>query len=238
MLDFLRFFVGIFGNVSALFLFLAPVMIFKRILRNRSTEEFSGVPYILTLLNCLLSGWYGLPFVSPHNILLTTVNGMGVAIETTYVLTFIVFAPKKEKLRIVGLLALALAVFSAVVVVSLLTFHGKSRMLFCGLAAAIFSIFMYGPPLSIIRIVLKTKSVEYMPFLVSLFVFLCGTSWFIFGLLGRDPFVAVPNGVGAALGAIQILLYFMYRDHENPTTQDKCVEMATRKPHQLNEDAT
>ncbi|XP_054819828.1 bidirectional sugar transporter SWEET1-like [Prosopis cineraria] len=236
-MDFLRFFVGIFGNASALFLFLAPVMLFKRIIQNRSTEEFSGVIYILTLLSRLLPAWYGLPFVSPWNVLLSTVNGTGAVIETMYVLTFIVLAPKKEKLKIVGLFAFVLAVFSAVVVISLFAFHGKPRMLFCGFTAAVFSIFMYGSPLSIIRMVIKTKSVEHMPFLVSLLVFLCGTSWFIFGLLGRDPFVAVPNGMGSALGAIQLLLYFIYRDSksacERPTTQEESVEMAARKPHEL-----
>ncbi|KAG8078678.1 hypothetical protein GUJ93_ZPchr0007g4683 [Zizania palustris] len=112
------FFFGVSGNVIALFLFMSPVVTFWRIIWRRSTENFSGVPYNMTLLNCL-SAWYGLPFVSPNNILVTTINGTGS------------------------------------------------------------------------RLVMKTKSVEFMPFLLSLSVFLCGTSWFVYGLLGRDPFIAM-----------------------------------------------
>ena len=97
---------------------------------------------------------------------------------------------------------------------------------------------------SIQRLVIKTKSVEYMPFLLSLAVFLCGTSWFIYGLLGRDPFVTVrvvppaagarvqlkqlidligvrsflfgqiPNGCGSFLGAVQLVLYAIYRNNK------------------------
>ncbi|KAK7351060.1 hypothetical protein VNO77_10211 [Canavalia gladiata] len=52
----LFFFIGA-GNVSALFLFLAPVITFKRVIKNKSTEKFSGIPYAMTLLNCLLSAW-------------------------------------------------------------------------------------------------------------------------------------------------------------------------------------
>ena len=37
--------------------------------------------------------------------------------------------------------------------------------------------------------VIKTESVELMPFFLSLFVFLCATSWFVFGLLGKESFV-------------------------------------------------
>lgn len=42
---------------------------------------------------------------------------------------------------------------------------------------------------------MKTQSVEYMPFFLSFCSFLCGTSWFIYGLLGKDPFVAVSTVV-------------------------------------------
>ncbi|EXB99576.1 Bidirectional sugar transporter SWEET1 [Morus notabilis] len=160
-MDVLHFVFGVFGgffsklcflgfwNVFALFLFLAPTITFKRIVTKKSTEQFSGIPYVMTLLNCLLSAWYGLPFVSPNNILVSTINGTGAVIETVYVLVFIIYSPKREKLKISGLFAFVITVFAIVALVSLFALHGKGRKLLCGLAATIFSIVMYASPLSI-----------------------------------------------------------------------------------------
>jgi len=212
MASVLHFVFGIFGNVTALFLFLSPMITFHRIIKSRSTEEFSGVPYVSTLMNCLLSGWYGMPFISPNNLLVSTINFTGAGIELVYVLMFLYYAPKKIKAKIFTLFALVIAAFAAIALVSVFALHGSTRKLFCGVAATIFSICMYASPLSIMRLVIKTKSVEFMPFFLSLFVFLCGTSWFIFGLLGGDPFVSVPNGFGCFLGTLQLILYFIYRD--------------------------
>ncbi|OIT39566.1 PREDICTED: bidirectional sugar transporter SWEET1-like [Nicotiana attenuata] len=226
---------GIFGNVTGLFLFLAPMITFKRVIMNKSTEQFSGIPYVMTLLNCLLSTWYGLPFVSPNNILVSIINGTGAGLETFYVLTFLIFAPKREKAKISGLLFVVLSIFSTVALVSMLALHGNKRKIFCGFAAAIFSIIMYGSPLSIMRLVIKTKSVEYMPFFLSLFVFLCGTSWFVYGLLGKDPFIAVPNGVGGLLGTAQLILYAIYRDNKGKDKkgeEDKIANMELGKPQE------
>ncbi|GMI77196.1 hypothetical protein like AT1G21460 [Hibiscus trionum] len=230
----LHFIFGVFGNATALFLFLAPTITFRRIIRSKSTEQFSGIPYVMTLLNCLLSAWYGLPFVSKHNLLVSTINGAGAVIESIYVLIFIWYASRKEKAKIIGLFTLVLAVFCAVALISLLALHGNPRKLFCGLAATIFSIIMYASPLSIMRLVMKTKSVEFMPFFLSLFVFLCGTSWFVFGLLGRDAFIAIPNGFGCGLGFIQLILYCIYRNNKGcgetkNSTADETVEMEHEK---------
>ncbi|XP_030522816.1 bidirectional sugar transporter SWEET1-like isoform X2 [Rhodamnia argentea] len=228
-MDVLHFLFGVFGNATALFLFLSPTITFKRIIKSKSTEEFSGIPYVMTLLNCLLSAWYGLPFVSPNNLLVSTINGTGAAIESVYVVIFLIFAPRKEKAKILGLLAFVLGAFATIAFVSLFALHDHARKLFCGIAATVFSIIMYASPLSIMRQVIKTKSVEYMPFFLSLFVFLCGTSWFIYGLLGRDPFVAVPNGFGCGLGAVQLILYAIYRDNKGePKTRvnnDRSMDM-------------
>ncbi|CAI8598457.1 unnamed protein product [Vicia faba] len=162
-------------------------------------RQFSDIPYVMTLLNCLLSTWYGLPFVSPHNILVSIINGTGAVIEIIYVLIFILFAPKKEKIKIFGLFTVVLSVFSVVVFVSLFALHDTYRKMFCGFAAVIFLVIMYGSPLSIMSLVIKRKSVEFMPFFLSVFVFLCDTSWFIFGLLGHDPFIAFVTTVACGV---------------------------------------
>ncbi|KAL2894158.1 Bidirectional sugar transporter SWEET1, partial [Bienertia sinuspersici] len=132
-----------------------------------------------------------LPFVSPNNILVTTINGTAAVIEGIYVLIFLILAPKKEKLKIGGLLAIILLIFATIALISVLALQGSHRKIFCGVITSVFSIIMYGSPLSIMTLVIKTKSVEYIPFLLSLFCFLCGTSWFIFELIGHDPLVAV-----------------------------------------------
>jgi solute carrier family 50 protein (sugar transporter) len=82
-------------------------------------------------------------------MLVSTINGTGAGIEFIYVVLFIIYAPRKEKAKMLGLLTFVLSVFGAVALVSLFALHGKGRKLFCGFAATIFSIIMYASPLSI-----------------------------------------------------------------------------------------
>ncbi|KAG0484741.1 hypothetical protein HPP92_008820 [Vanilla planifolia] len=87
-----RFVVGIIGNVISLSLFLSPVPTFIRICKNKSVEQFSQIPYIATLLNCMLWMLYGLPIVKTNNILVLTINTAGTAIELTYVFIYIIYS--------------------------------------------------------------------------------------------------------------------------------------------------
>ena len=82
---------------------------------------------------------YGLTFVSPNNTLVYSLNGTGAVLESVYVVIFLIFAPKKTKVKMLGLLLVILSVFAVVVLVSVLALHGEKRKLFCGCAATIFS---------------------------------------------------------------------------------------------------
>lgn len=75
---------------------------FRRIIRNGSTEQFSGLPYIYALLNCLICLWYGMPHISPGIILVATVNSVGAVFQLVYIGIFITYAEKAKKVLILS----------------------------------------------------------------------------------------------------------------------------------------
>ncbi|KAL0307964.1 UNVERIFIED_CONTAM: Bidirectional sugar transporter SWEET5 [Sesamum angustifolium] len=73
-----------------------------------------------------------------------------------------------------------------------------------------FNIMMYASPLTVMKRVIKTKSVKYMPFSLSLANFANGIVWSIYALIKLDPFVLVPNGLGTLSGLVQLVLFATY----------------------------
>nr|WGU30683.1 bidirectional sugar transporter SWEET26 [Allium sativum]WGU30684.1 bidirectional sugar transporter SWEET26 [Allium sativum] len=208
--DICCFAAGVTGNLFAFVLFVSPIPTFRRIVRNISTEQFSGLPYLYALLNCLICLWYGLPFVSNGVPLVVTVNSAGAIFQLVYISIFIVFGDRKTRIKITGMLIAVFGAFAAVMYCSLEYFDHDSRQLFVGYLSVASLITMFASPLSIIRLVVTTKSVEFMPFYLSLATFLMSISFFGYGMLLNDFFIYIPNGVGSVLGVIQLLLYAYY----------------------------
>ncbi|KAK4850254.1 hypothetical protein QYF36_005169 [Acer negundo] len=202
---------GIAGNIFAFGLFLSPIPTFRRIIRNGATEQFSGLPYIYALLNCLITMWYGTPLISINNILVLTVNSIGAAFQLVYVTLYIAYAEKEKKVRLFGLILAVLVIFAIVVVGSLQIADIFLRRIIVGILSSAALISMFASPLFVINLVIRTKSVEFMPFYLSLSTFLMSTSFFVYGILNMDVFIYVPNGMGTVLGIVQLVLYFYYK---------------------------
>nr|GMD08289.1 bidirectional sugar transporter SWEET2a-like [Ipomoea batatas]GME01569.1 bidirectional sugar transporter SWEET2a-like [Ipomoea batatas] len=211
---------GVAGNVFAFVLFVSPIPTFRRIIRSQSTEQFSELPYIYGLLNCLICLWYGTPIVTPGIILVFTVNSIGGVFQLAYLTIFIIYAERTKKLKTLGWLLGVFAVFAIIVSVSIFVFQPPTRQIFVGYLSVFSLISMFASPLFIINLVIKTRSVEYMPFYLSLATFLMSLSFFAYGLLLYDLFISVPNGIGAVLGIVQLVLYFYIsgRSGEEPRT--------------------
>ncbi|KAI3865546.1 hypothetical protein MKW92_029904 [Papaver armeniacum] len=210
-MDNLSFFVGVLANFISVLVILSPIETFCRIVKNKSTEEFECLPYICTLLNTLLWTYYGV--TKPGAYLVATVNAFGVVVETIYIILFLRYALRKVKYKTAQLVVgLDIILFAAAVLITHFALDGDVRINAIGFLGAGINIVMYGSPLAAIRTVVTTKSVEYMPFLLSFFLLLNGGVWFFYAVLVGDPFLGVPNGIGFIFGIIQLTLYARYRN--------------------------
>ncbi|XWS19769.1 hypothetical protein CRYUN_Cryun31cG0045500 [Craigia yunnanensis] len=60
------------------------------------------------------------------------------------------------------------------------------------------------------NLVIKMRSVEYMPFSLYIATFFMNLAFFVYGMFKRDAFIYVPNGIGTVLGTVQLALYTYY----------------------------
>ncbi|XP_058226155.1 bidirectional sugar transporter SWEET16-like isoform X5 [Rhododendron vialii] len=86
------------------------------------------------------------------------------------------------------------------------------------------TLFLIYAPKNIKRMVVKTKSVEYMPFLLSFFLFLNAGVWSVYALLVKDYYVGVPNAIGFVLGSAQLILYTIYKNKSPSPSSTKSNE--------------
>ncbi|WOG92801.1 hypothetical protein DCAR_0312077 [Daucus carota subsp. sativus] len=238
--DRLRLTVGILGNASSMLLYTAPILTFARVIRKKSTEEFSCVPYILALTNCYFYTWYGLPVVSSgwENFTIVTINGLGVLLELSFILIYFWFATATGKKKVAILTTTVTLIFVTCAIISAVVFHDHHhRKILIGSIGLVASVAMYCSPLVAVKQVLKTKSVEFMPFYLSLFSFITSVLWLAYGLLSHDLILGSPNFVGCPLGILQLALYFKYRKRgimEEPQKWDvEKVEEITKEQLQV-----
>ncbi|KAB5524952.1 hypothetical protein DKX38_022701 [Salix brachista] len=182
-----RTIIGLIGNVISFLLFLSPVPTFVKIIKEKAVKDFKSDPYVATLLNCAMWIFYGLPLITHNNTLVVTINGIGFVIEY----------PDHRRARHRSDL------------------HGhrdpdyRFRLPYLENKGNVCWDIVYHLQ-HLYRMVIKTKSVKYMPFYLSLANFTNGLVWLIYGLLDFDINLVLPNGLGALSGLIQLILYGIY----------------------------
>ncbi|ONK56140.1 uncharacterized protein A4U43_C10F4550 [Asparagus officinalis] len=202
---------GLLGNLISFMVCLAPVPTFYRIWRRKTTDGFQSVPYVVALFSAML--WIYYAFVKGSEYLLITINTVACIIETIYIVIYLAYAPRTAKVYTAKLiLLLNVGVFSLIVLSTLLLAEGRGRQKLLGWICVGFAVSVFAAPLSIIRIVIRTKSVEFMPFSLSFFLTLSAIVWFSYGFLIKDIYVAIPNILGFTFGLVQMILYIIYKD--------------------------
>ncbi|CAI8591731.1 unnamed protein product [Vicia faba] len=205
---------GLLGNIVSFLVFLAPLPTFYSIYKKKSSEGFQSIPYVVALLSALLLLYYG--FLKTNALLIITINCIGCVIELVYLIIFIIYAPKKLKIStLVMILVADIGGFGMTMIITFFVVKRSFRVHAVGLICAIFNIAVFAAPLSIMRKVIKTRSVEFMPFSLSLFLTLCATMWFFYGLFDKDNYIMMPNVLGFLFGISQMILYLIYKNAKN-----------------------
>nr|CAB3475529.1 unnamed protein product [Digitaria exilis] len=99
----------------------------------------------------------------------------------------------------------------AALVLSLAHTHG-SRAMIVGLIMVVFGTGMYASPLTVMEMVIQTKSVEYMPLFLSITLLLINSiCWTAYALVLRfDLYLSIANGLGVIFSVAQLILYAVY----------------------------
>ncbi|KAG4176812.1 hypothetical protein ERO13_A11G268850v2 [Gossypium hirsutum] len=197
---------GLLGNITTGLVYLAPAKTFWYIMQRRSTEEFDCLPYVVKLLNGYMWVYYGI--VKPNSILVATINGFGAVLELVYVTIFLIFAPPRTRAITATLFGVLDVVFPIGAVLVTQIFYRECNI----------SIFCFSVDYEVQKTVVRTKSVEYMPFLLSFILFINGLTWTVYALLTNDWFIGSVH-----LMSIPILIYLYaiyWKPKQSKTTSD------------------
>ncbi|EYU30738.1 hypothetical protein ABFS82_08G203600 [Erythranthe guttata] len=207
----LEFIFGLLGNIISFLVFLSPLPTFYTIWKQKSSKGFQSIPYSVAFFSASLLLYYA--FLKTNAYMIVSINGIGCVIEAIYLLIYLMYAPKKSKIFTMRLIVFFnIGGLGLMTAVSQLGFKGPKRVSFVGWVCAIVNIAVFAAPLSIMRQVIRTKSVEFMPFTLSFFLTLCAITWFFYGFFVRDYYIAMPNVLGFLFGIAQMILYMIYKN--------------------------
>ncbi|KAH1135429.1 hypothetical protein GLYMA_05G202600v4 [Glycine max] len=178
--------------------------------------------------------WIFYAYIKTGEILLITINAFGCFIETVYLVIYIIYCPKKARFFTFKMIFLfnVGVIFLVVLLTHVLAKERTARIELLGWICVVLSTSVFAAPLSIIKVVIRTKSVEFMPITLSLLLTVSATMWMAYGILLRDIYVTLPNFVGITFGTIQIVLYLIYRKSK-PVKDQKLPE---HKNHVVNDE--
>lgn len=160
-------------------------------------------------------------------MLLITINSFTFFMEIGYILVYLIYATKEDKIFTSKLVLLFNVFgFGSICVLTLFLTQGEKRVQVLGWICMVFALCVFVAPLGIVRKVIKTKSVEFMPFSLSFFLTLSAVMWFFYGYFKKDLFVAIPNILGLIFGLLQMVLYMIYRKGKKAEAGKKINELS------------
>ncbi|GAB0200858.1 sugar transporter SWEET1 isoform X1 [Grus americana] len=188
----------------------------RQMLATKSVENIQFLPFLTTNANNL--SWLGYGCLKPDWTLIT-VNTIGAALQTLYILAYLYYSPAKCPALLQTLLLLAVLT-AGYGYFTLLTADAQMRLASLGLFCSVFTISMYLSPLADLAKIVRSKSTRCLSFPLTVTTFLASTSWTLYGLQLNDLYIMVPNVPGIVTSVVRFWLFRRY-----PPGQDKAYRL-------------
>lgn len=190
------------GCIIAFLMFFSPFKAVMQIRQSKFLGDLNPLPLVAIIANC--TGWllYGCILADPYVI---AANWPGLLLGIFMTVTCYGFADLKARDLMLGALMGFSVVLSGVgIVVSLFVEEYAKRATIAGYTAVGILLCYYAAPLSTMAEVLRSRSSASLYAPTSAMNTLNGLLWVAYGTAVGDPFIAVPNAIGATFGVVQL----------------------------------
>jgi len=188
--------------VTFAYVLVAPFLTTRDISREKTVGDLPSAPFMSLMSNCWLWVVYGV-LVWDYPIFGANLLGALAGCYFTWNYQRYGSIPAKNY-QIAALLPGAS-------VVCAFSLESATALNVIGILGDVACTVMMASPLVAMRQVIRLKDSSSMPFQTSLAFFLNGVTWSAFGIFIRgDLFVIIPNALGSAVAALQLLVIAMY----------------------------
>ncbi|RLV87515.1 hypothetical protein DV515_00015632 [Chloebia gouldiae] len=186
----------------------------RQMLATKSVENIQFLPFLTT--DAKYSGlgnlsWLGYGCLKGDGTVIT-VNAIGAALQTLYILVYLYYSPAKRPVLLQVLLLLAVVV-TGYGYFTILVDTG-TRLTHLGLFCSVFTISMYLSPLADLAKVVRSKSTRCLSFPLTVTTLVASSSWTLYGLQLHDPYITVPNVPGIVTSLVRFWLFQRYRPEQ------------------------
>ena len=193
---------------------LSSVQTARKIIQDKSVNNFSPLPFVSLLTNCVVWTLYGM---LKADLTVLIPNFTGILAGLFGVITFHRFCKSSPN----GLYLLA-----TIIVLTASNFAYFKNPVPIGLIGCGLAVVLSGSPLATVGTVIKSKSTEALPFLNSFTTWLNALTWLLYGtLIAHDVMIYGPNLMGFILASIQMMLFVIYGFPKSSSTIQKSEEL-------------
>ncbi|XP_036254041.1 sugar transporter SWEET1 isoform X2 [Molothrus aeneus] len=195
---------------ATLAMFATGLSDLRQMLATKSVENIQFLPFLTTDANNL--SWLGYGCLKGDGTVIT-VNAIGAALQTLYILVYLYYSPAKRPVLLQVLLLLAVVVTGCGYFTILV--DTGTRLTHLGLFCSVFTISMYLSPLADLAKVIRSKSTRFLSFPLTVTTLVASSSWTLYGLQLHDPYITVPNVPGIVTSLVRFWLFQRYRPEQD-----------------------